>query len=94
MRFMVMIQMTGDFDDDFMALVEADTAYSDRLRSSGIQEGLYMRADFRLCWTVFHAASRADLQAILEAFPLYAKLRYEVHELVEERDEMEQMRNP
>lgn len=87
MRFMVMIHMTGDFDDDFMALVQQDTEYSDKLRASGIQQDILMRADYRLCWTVFHAASRAELQSILEAFPLYTKLRYEVHELVEEHDE-------
>jgi len=94
MRFMVMIEMTGDFDDDFMALVREDTAYSDRLRSSGIQEGIYMRSDYRLCWTVFHASSRAGLQAVLEGFPLYSRLRYEVHELAEEHEEMEQKSSP
>lgn len=85
---MVMIHMTGDFDEDFMALVQQDTEYSDRLRVSGIQEAIHMRADYRLCWTVFNAASRDELQPILEGFPLYTKLRYEVYELVEEQGEM------
>lgn len=87
---MVIIQMTGDFDEEFMAVVPDDTAHAERLRSQGVLQHLYMRNDYRLCWAVFHAASTEELQSILESFPLYKKLRYEVHEIAEEREETPQ----
>ena len=84
MQFMVVIDMVGEFDEDFMALVAEDTAYSDRLRAEGIQGEIIMRDDLRRCWSVFTTDSREELDKILEGFPLYHKLRYEVHPLWQE----------
>lgn len=84
MRFLVVINMKGEFDADFMARVADDTAYSDRLRAEGIQEEIMMRDDLLKCWSVFNADSHEELQKILEGFPLYDRLEYEVHQLWDE----------
>ena len=79
MKFMVVIKMRGEFDESFMALVEEDTRYAERLRSEGVLEKLYMREDLMVCWAVYAAESREKLDAILRGFPLYDRLDYEIH---------------
>ena len=81
MNFIVVIRMRGEFDESFMALVEEDTRYADKLRAEGVLEKLYMREDLMVCWALYNAGSRENLEEILRGFPLYDRLEYEINKL-------------
>ena len=81
MKFMVVIKMRGEFDDSFMSLVEEDVKYANKLKEEGILESLYMRDDLRVCWAIYNAESKQELQQILQGFPLYPRLDYAIDQL-------------
>lgn len=82
MNFIVIVTMKGDFDDEFMALVESDTHYADTLKEKGILKEIHMQNDYRRCWCTYETPNREELENIIKKFPLYDKLSYEIHELV------------
>ncbi len=82
MKFMVIVHMKGDFDDELMALVESDTKYADTLKEQGILKEIHMQSDYRRCWCIYEVQDRDELEKIIRKFPLYDKLSYEIYELV------------
>lgn len=40
-----------------------------------------MRDDLRVCWAIYNAGSKQELQQILHGFPLYPRLDYAIDQL-------------
>jgi muconolactone delta-isomerase len=84
MRFLVESRFKGVPTPDALALVPAESARGQELDTQGIREKLYLAADQSRAWQVFRAASPAELQAVLESFPLHPYLAITVTPLAED----------
>jgi muconolactone delta-isomerase len=71
MRFLVETRFKQALTDELMALIPAETARGKELDAQGIRLALYVAADLSAAWQVLQADSVADVQKVMETFPLH-----------------------
>ena len=70
MRFMVESGLNVPPTPEILALIPAESAHGEELDAQGLRERLYLAADMSRAWQVFNAASREEVEALLQSFPL------------------------
>jgi muconolactone delta-isomerase len=71
MRFLVETKFTQAPTDEILALIPAEIARGKALDAEEIRLMLYVAADRSGAWQVFQADSPADVQHVIESFPLH-----------------------
>ena len=70
MQFLVETKMTQALTDEMIALIPAETARGKELDAAGSRLALYIAADFSAAWQVYQADSLAEVQEMVDSFPL------------------------
>ena len=70
MQFLVEIRSMLVMTDEIMALIPAESARGKELDAAGKRLALYIAADQSVVWQVYEADSLAEVQEILDSFPL------------------------
>ncbi|MEO7909920.1 MAG: muconolactone Delta-isomerase family protein [Roseiflexaceae bacterium] len=70
MQFLVEIKSIQSLTDEMMALIPAETTRGNELDAAGSRLALYIAADFSAAWQVYQAESLAEVQEMIDSFPL------------------------
>jgi muconolactone delta-isomerase len=70
MQFLVESRFTHAPTDEMLALIPAETARGKELDAAGSRIALYIAADLSAGWQVYQADSLAEVQAMVDSFPL------------------------
>ena len=70
MQFMVEIKYTQALTDEMIALIPAESARGRELDAAGSRLALYLAADLSSAWQIYQAESLAEVQAMVDSFPL------------------------
>jgi muconolactone delta-isomerase len=70
LQFLVETKMTQALTDEMIALLPAETARGKELDAAGSRLALYLAADSSAAWQVYQADSVAEVQEMLDSFPL------------------------
>jgi muconolactone delta-isomerase len=83
MRFMLTFTWKQQPNEEVMALMPAEQAREKELVEQGISESANIAADRSAFWTVWHLASRDEVQETLQTLPLYNFVNVSVSPLAE-----------
>jgi len=70
MQFLVEIKYTQALTDEMIALIPAESARGKELDAAGSRLALYLAADLSAAWQVYQAESLAEVQEMVDSFPL------------------------
>jgi muconolactone delta-isomerase len=70
MQFLVETKMTQALTDEMIGLIPAETARGKELDAAGSRLALYLAADLSAGWQIYQAGSLAEVQAMVDSFPL------------------------
>ena len=70
MQFLVEIKFNQALTDEMIALLPAETARGKELDAAGSRLALYLAADMSAAWQVYQAESLAEVQEMVDSFPL------------------------
>jgi muconolactone delta-isomerase len=70
MQFLVESKFNQAMTDEMIALIPAESARGLELDAAGSRLALYLAADLSAGWQVYQADSLAEVQAIVDSFPL------------------------
>ncbi len=80
--FVVTLRLPESFDEDFIALIPTHRQFINQLLAERIIETYAISADRSRGWVTMNADDAAEVQAVVEQFPLYRYFgRIEVDEL-------------
>ncbi len=85
MRFMVEGTPNGNFTNDMMAQLPAETARGKELAEQGLRSAIYVSADYSKAWQIFTAETETDVQRALESLPLYGATDYRITPLSDDQ---------
>lgn len=70
MQFLVETKFTNALTDEMMALIPAENARGKELDAAGSRLALYIAADFSAARQIYQADSLAEVQEMVDSFPL------------------------
>ena len=70
-KFVVTLRLPDTIDEDFIALIPRHRAFINRLIEENIIEAYAISADRTRGWVTMNGTTAANVQAVVEQFPLY-----------------------
>lgn len=70
MQFMVEMKYTQALTEEMIALIPAESARGKELDAAGSRLALYLAADLSSAWQVYQANTLAEVQEMIDSFPL------------------------
>ena len=80
-QFMVEMNLPEHIDDEFIGLIPSHRAHINRLLARGIVLSYSLSLDRKKIWTVITGRNEAEIERILQNFPIINWLSYDIHEL-------------
>ena len=70
MRFLVETKFSQALTDEMVALIPAEIARGEELDAAGSRLALYLAEDLSAAWQVYQAETLAEVQEMVDSFPL------------------------
>ena len=81
MRYLVEVTLKEAPTPEILSILPAESAHGRQFDESGVREALFVSANEIKAWQIYRAEARAEVERIVDSFPLTAFCNVAISEL-------------